>query len=211
MPRGDEIPQGDGGSQAIDPSAPPPRRRELDPGIRDLLREEAEHEARVRAREAGQTAATTASARPAAPLQTPSRTPPQAPSGDDNARRLAEAQARTARLGATPGAVTHRPASRADLLPDVEEINSTLRSPSQGAQPTVSAQDRARQRRNFRIGLAVPVVAALLMLFVYLNADRIRLSLPQTTPAIDSFTATLDQGRFWLDAHLQALVGLFRA
>ncbi len=168
---------------------PAVRRRELDPGIRDLLREEVAHEARLRALESA--------AQPASAV-----------SESDSARRERESRARLARLGdpektaRIPGATPRR-----DLLPDIEETSASLRETSQPEAPV--REDPATRQRNFRIGLALPILAALLVAFVYFNADRIRLSLPQTVPAINSFTGTLDAGRFWLADQMQAVVGYF--
>ena len=72
------------------------------------------------------------------------------------------------------------PASRRDLLPDIEEINSTLRRDKKSAgkqEPETQAQKNASGRR---------VRAAIILLFlavaVYAYADLITSNVPQLAP-----------------------------
>jgi len=95
----------------------PPSRRELDPSIRDLLREEAAREEQARAAEAG------------ASLETQ----PDLGLDDGPDTRTQEARSRMARLRGlsdedetAPAKNTIDPDSRRNLLPDIDEINSSL-------------------------------------------------------------------------------------
>ena len=73
------------------------------------------------------------------------------------------------------------PASRRDLLPDIEEINSTLRRDKKSAgkeQPETQAQKNASGRRGFRAA----IILLLLAVAVYAYADLITSNVPQLAP-----------------------------
>lgn len=181
------------------------RRRELDPAVRDVLREEAEHEAKVRAQQGGGL-----ESQPELGLADPE-------SSTD--RREREARARMARLRGKPtpdsaqdsgdDAQAEEPhaASRRDLLPDIEEINSSLRSRSQRVEMEAEyeAEDPA-VRRNFRRGFTLPIFFAAFGVLLYINAPRIAAQLPQTAPALRGYVGAVDQGRVWLDANVRELI-----
>ncbi|MEC7258846.1 MAG: zinc-ribbon domain-containing protein, partial [Pseudomonadota bacterium] len=89
-----------------------PRQRRLDPGVADILREEARHETRLRATEG-------------ASLESQGDLGLDSVGEDEASKRSQQARDRMARLrGAPPPA--HAGAPRVDLLPDIEEIKSTL-------------------------------------------------------------------------------------
>lgn len=157
------------------------RGRGLDPSVRDILRSEAEREARLR--QAGAT-----------PVET------QAEMTLDAAPRDAERRAALAPSDER----REPPASRRDLLPDIEEITSTLRArPPHGAdmaeaEPAPPSEEAVR-RRGVRIGFFSTLVLAALAAWVYANADLVAEGVPQAAPALEAFTGRVDAGRFWLD------------
>lgn len=102
--------------------------------------------------------------------------------------------------------------ARRELFPDIEEINSTLRSTAERAAaeaeiPEVVLQTR---RRGFRTSFAVIVVFALLLALVYVMAEPIGAALPQFKPPLDGYVAQVDAGRLWLDLRLQDLLAMMQ-
>ena len=181
------------------PETRAPTPRQIDPDVAEILREEAAHESRLRARE-GETLESQGD------LGLDSL-PPSEPS---NAGR--EARDRMARLrGETPPPAPDRPRSR--LLPDVEEINSTLTASDKPApQPTpeqakvdfpVAAPPR---RSGFMRGFSLVLVLAALLVVVYLQADAIAEAVPATAPALQSYVETVNAARLWIDSKLAAYV-----
>jgi predicted Zn finger-like uncharacterized protein len=174
-----------------------PGRRAIDPAIRDILREEAEREARLRRAEAD-------------PVETQAEMPlDEEPQDTHRARRRAEFE--NAEDAFAPAAAAQAGASRRDLLPDIEEINSTLR-PASDAQAELDemededAHRAGRRRRGVRIGFLVTLAVAAALFYVYANADDLAARAPQAAPAIDAFRAQVDDARLWLDGVAQDLV-----
>jgi predicted Zn finger-like uncharacterized protein len=175
---------------------PPPRqRREIDPEVRDILREEAEREARLRQAEA-------------APVETQGEMPLSEEQDDANrARRRAELDA--AKDAFAPDASA--PAAR-DLFPDIDEINSTLRDTRDRSGTEQDATDidtldtAPRRRRGTRIGFLLAIALAAGAAGVYGNTERIALYLPEAAPVLDRFETAVDGARFWLDDLARGLV-----
>lgn len=87
--------------------------------------------------------------------------------------------------------------SRRDLLPDVEQINSSL-APSAEAEPCLAedgAAEHAQARRGFWLGVLVPVVIVLLAVLLYFGANGISRALPVTSPALQSYAGGIDSLR----------------
>lgn len=202
-------------SAPTDPEAPAerPQRRQLDPEIANVLREEAELEARARAAERQ-----SIETQPELGLE-------DGGTLDEAEIRARQARERMARLRGTSVEKTDTVASsaavsaaaaaagntRRDMLPDIEEINSTLRSSSE-PRTSDSGDTRAetdampRARGGFRRGFTWMIVLAALALAVYLYADRIAEMVPQAADPLESYVTLVDAGRAWLDAKvLQAL------
>jgi len=164
----------------------------MDPSITGILREEAEREAQLRAAEnAGM------ESQPDLGLD-------NAP-GDETSRRALQARDRMARMkGENPALLAAAESgSRRGLLPDIEEINSTLRS---GGDPAVSPggsteqqHHPARHKSGFSRGFAIVVLLVLALVMIYANAPKIAEILPQADPYLSSYVALVDQARLWLD------------
>ncbi|SIS64423.1 zinc-ribbon domain-containing protein [Phaeovulum vinaykumarii] len=200
-------PAPDADTEAVAPSeeAPPAPRRSLDPSLMAVLREEAEREARARRREAG--------------------LPEDAPEAEAAADPDAEIAAMMAGSGAYAAEATAPatpvadfpapdpdpepdPPPRRDRLPDIEEINSTLRATSERAGDPVAAdapETVARNRSGFRLGFGLALAVAAAGLGVYASAPQIAARVPALAPALGTFVETIDRGRVWLDAELRAL------
>jgi len=183
---------------------PPVRSRSLDPALSEILREEAEREAALRAKEAE-----SLESQPDLGLQEPRR--PARATETEDAQRGREARDRMARLrGEDPRlAAAAETGKRRELLPDIEEINSTLRASGAGTAPSASQSDphppAPRRRSDFARGFTLSVVAGLLLVLVYDKATVISDTLPQVEPALDSYVAWVDQARLWLDTQVRGM------
>lgn len=173
-PRADET--------AAAPLRQTPPRRELDPALRTLLREEAEREENLRRQEAQ-----IFEQQEEMPLSAPN---PSAASGGS----------------------LRKP--RADLLPDIEEINASLsRAPvapdavvpdiAPAPPPRRTADPTQATRRGQRIGLTLTLGAALLAGLAYAFAPQIIALLPQAEPYLTAYIA-------WADVQRLALEDLMR-
>lgn len=185
------------------PAAPP--RPSLDPEIADVLRQEAEHEARARE-------ADTLESQPELGLSDPE---------SESDRRLLQAKARMRRLRGLPEDTPETaspedpatPGSRRDLLPDIEEINSTLRGSGRGSvrgSAETGAGEAAgptelKRRRGFRLGFGLALLIALAAILAYSNDDRIVASYPQTEPYLTAYVDGANRGRVWLDSQVTNL------
>ena len=194
---------GDFGDAAGGADLPPePGRKTLDPSVSDILREEAEREARLRAAEAGSLESQGELGLDAAP------------SDDELSRRAREARERMARIRGeepAPGASLD-PGTRRGLLPDIDEINSTLRGGGEtgpaakvpGPPITPTPAPQPRRRSGFARGMAVALILGIVLLMTYLHAPRIAQTVPQADPMLSAYVALVDQARLWLDAQAAA-------
>lgn len=190
---------------------PQPARRELDPAIADLLREEAEYEARQRAAEAE------------ADMQTQPDLGLEEPGTDETARRAEEARQRMERRkGPQPDPEPDLPdeddlsehvGSRRELLPDIEEINSSLnaegRKPAQSDDYASPGGDTAavpRKSSGFSGGFILGVLVIALLWSVHVFSAQISEQLPQLAGPLESYSRSIDSGRGWLDTQVKALL-----
>lgn len=178
----------------------PPQRRPLDEGVADILRQEAELEQQARASQAIET-------QPDLGLDnTETETERRAREARERMARLRGEDPRPAEAAATAAAI----GSRRELLPDIDEINSTLRaSDSRNTRPaendeTAGAPIRNPKRSGFRSGFLLMVVLAIGLGVLYVFAPQIAQSVPQTDPYITNFVALVDQARGWLDAQVES-------
>lgn len=177
------------------PAAAAPR-RQLDENLMAILREEAEREAAARRAERARGIEMQPDLGLAAPAPQPSAPPP--------------ARTQAARPQPEP-AETSRPPSRRELLPDIEEINSTLRAtdpPQIAAIAEALAETRARS--GFRTGFALVILVAALLVATYAMAPRIAHNLPASAPAMQAYVSSIDGARVWLDGVVQAMIGTLR-
>jgi predicted Zn finger-like uncharacterized protein len=214
---------------------PMPRRR-LDSSVADLLREEAEREARARAAERRPGLETqpdlgldTAPARAPAPDRTdtvaepPLRrpateappAPPRAAAPQPEPAPAAPAPESDDRLAAIAAAAVAE--SRRGLLPDIEEINSSLRAtsdrrparaddhdvPGQSADPR-QIPDQGKPR-GFSRGFSVTLLIAVLLLALYVFAPALAQSVPAASPVLSGYVSAIDGLRQMLDAQAQNL------
>ena len=173
-----------------------PQRKEIDPAVADILRQEAEHEAEIRDQEN-----TGLESQPDLGFDDSV--------DDEGARRAREARERMARMrGEEIEANTSVAAlgSRRDLLPDIEEINSTLRSTNDRQFAVAENGDApVKKKRGFRFGFITVVLIAIVLAAIYIFAPDIAKAVPQVDPLISNYVSIVDQGRTWLDGQLQGL------
>lgn len=189
------------------PETVSPRRRELDPGITDILREEAEREAAARQAEKS----SGLESQPDLGLDE---------SSEDTAQdRSSAARARMARLrgrkdsDAEPES-SHGP--RSETLPDVDQINSTLRGQQErGEMPeAVDFEDTRERRGGFRFGFLLIVLLCVVLVAVYALAPRIAEMVPAAAPTLTAYVewvnmvrgqinGLVDQGVVWV----QGMIG----
>lgn len=179
------------------PEPTEPQRQELDPAIADILREEAAREADARRREADAAVET----QPDLGLDTAAAAPDQR--AEDTKRRIALLKGEE--IAADKAEITA--ASRSELLPDIEEINSSLRSDAERAAPDAPMEAAAiRSRRSFRTGFFGVLLILALLAVIYIFAPLISNIVPALAPTLDSYVATIDGIRLWIDLKLQSMV-----
>ncbi|GGH35349.1 MJ0042 family finger-like domain-containing protein [Cribrihabitans marinus] len=173
--------------------------RDLDPSISNILRQEAEREAQLRAHEAD-------------PLESQPDLGLEDGGDDEAARRAREARDRMARMrGEDPVAdeALAEAGSRRGLLPDIDEINSTLRNEGETsvvASTDEEAEDRQKRSGGFMRGFVLMILIGVILAVLYLNAAQISASVPQAEPMLNAYVALVDQARVWLDAQMAAIL-----
>ncbi|VDC23276.1 hypothetical protein XINFAN_00970 [Pseudogemmobacter humi] len=184
---------------AEDPAEPaPPPKRELDDAVLSILREEAEHEAEARRAEAQRSASRRAEA------ETEMQTQPELGVDIPPPAALTPAQKRLAMLRGEdeePEPAPARLVARRDLLPDVEEINSTLQPGDSGQDPDseIDALPDLTRRGGFRTGFLMALFLLLVATVVYLAAGSISALVPALKGPLDSYVLFVDNLRLWLN------------
>lgn len=193
----------------------PPAQPGLDPDVASILREEAAYEQAARAAEAEPE-----------PLET--QTDFDLSPALDDPEQQQEARERLSRLrGETVPPATPDPddrqsaqpqqtepvedsvSSRKDLLPDIEEINSSLRPDDPASAPAAVAAVAPSGSSGFRKGFATTVLFALVACAVYLFAPHIIAALPQAEPVITPYVEWVDGMRLWLNDQVQNLLAQY--
>ncbi|WP_157971113.1 zinc ribbon domain-containing protein [Pseudogemmobacter bohemicus] len=193
--------------------APPPVaepvRRELDEAVLSILRDEAEREASVRKAEAQRS--TNRRAEADTGLQSQPELSMPAPTAEQTAQQKRLAMLRGEDLD-EPDPEPSRPMARRDLLPDVEEINSTLQ-PDESRFDLDSEVDSLPDltRGGFRTGFLLAMLALIIAALIYVFSDRIIASIPAAESALQAYVGFIDNLRSWLnslmDQATQAMTG----
>lgn len=198
--------------EAPDTSYQGPTRRELDPAIRDILREEAAREERARQSEMD------------AGLETQQDLGLDA-HDTDTRRRSEESRARMARLRGLPETDPEQttdpedtdppesidPASRRNLLPDIEEINSSL-GPDRvreehGRTDRSEGPEPGEGKSAFRSGFRIAVVLSVVALMLYVFAPRLVDTVPALAGPLGAYVDLVNAGRTGLKDMVEALAG----
>ncbi|QIE46792.1 hypothetical protein G5B38_15370 [Pseudohalocynthiibacter aestuariivivens] len=187
-----------------DPDPVHAQRRRLDPDVTSVLREEAERETQARARESS-----SLESQPDLGLD----------SSEDGAdRRSREAQARMARLRGRPDIDEAEdtseidPTSRRGLLPDIEEINSSLRNDTGSSDQTnpedmyPEADSGVRGGGGFRRGFVLVVLLAAILTLLYVFAPQIGGAVPALADVLGEYVETVNRARVWLNDLIASLM-----
>jgi predicted Zn finger-like uncharacterized protein len=181
------------------PQSSPPQSpaRGLDPALGEILREEAKREASLRA--ADQSQAQTLETQPNLGLD-------DLPENEE-AQRSRQSKDRMARIrGEDPRRLAAEASGlKRGVLPDIEEINSTLRAADSPPPPMSEHMAPAPRKSGFTRGFALAILAVLALVMVYSNAPQIAEILPQADPYLSSYVTWVDQLRLWLDTQVTAL------
>ena len=174
--------------------------RALDDSVLAVLREEAAREVAARRAEEA----------PAIEPQT------EMGLAQDATGLAAAASKRLARLKGTPEPEPAKaPRSRRDMLPAIEEINSTLRATndrrSEGDDAVVETMiEEKPAKAGFGRGFATLVLLAVILVALYVLAPLIGAKVPALAGAAKDYVAAVDAVRVWLDAEIKALVATLR-
>lgn len=181
------------------PVAPAVPRRTMDESLLAVLREEAERETAVRRSETPR------------PLESQPDLGLEETTGAASAAKAV--RDRLARLrGPEPEPETaEKPTARRDLLPDIEEINSTLRASSENrSNETFSTAqgDSAETTSNsgFRLGFSTMLLIAVLLVAVYLFAPKIAAQFPAAEAGLDRYVVSVNAARIWLDGAMREAI-----
>ncbi len=211
--------------EEVSPPPPPrppehePARRELDPAVADILRQEAEAEFEARRKRQSEPL----ESQPDLGLETRDDPMPAAAASapaaeDDAAQRTLDAKRRMARMRGEPEPATEAAAtaaaisSRRELLPDIEEINSTLRNDT--APSGVDADSREelgagggkKPKSGFRRGFMIVLLIAVLLILLYIFAPRISAAVPALEGIMNGYAAMIDGLRAALDGWLKGVL-----
>jgi hypothetical protein len=98
----------------------------------------------------------------------------------------------------------------ASPLPDVDTLGSSLRaSDSPLTQDRVPAPAFYHQA-GFSAGFLSVLIIATLLTGVYVQAGSIAELVPDLTPPLDQYTASIDKARLWLDQQAEQIVILLK-
>ncbi len=97
--------------------------------------------------------------------------------------------------------------SRRELLPDIDDINATLRSDSErDAPPPLPEEEEAQERRGFRFGFFSVLILIGILVAIYAFADQISAAVPALESALNAYVAMVDRLRIWFDVQMQTLL-----
>jgi predicted Zn finger-like uncharacterized protein len=160
----------------------------IDKTVLDVLREEAELEM-------------TARNRPAASLET------QGDLGLTRPTRSKSAPPRSPREEDEPVAV--EPVRRRSLLPDIEELTSTL-EPGRDSRRDGDEDDEdiaSEERRGFRNGLSMVILIAMFLIAIYMLAPLIAAYVPALEGALTQYVTVINDLRAMVSDQLRGLIG----
>ncbi len=191
---GQDLPQTD--MDEAEPDAPAKSRRGLDPETANVLREEAAREADARRAET-----TGVETQPDLGLDD---------TAEHAAAKSATARARMARLRGQESDEAEAAAerSRSERLPDIEEINSTLRATadgdmaSPGSEPTSEVTVKPR-RKGFRAGFLLSVLVIGGGALVYRFTPQIIETVPQSKPYLTAYVAWANEMRVLVNGYVE--------
>lgn len=189
------------------------RRTTADPDALNVIHEEVQHEMRHRDAEAGSIETQTELGLDQSDF---AQTTPS-PEPDDTLQAIqkmrSEAQAEesedAAALAGLAPAQRRSDATKSELLPDIEEINSTLAAapdPVYDEEGNLDVSATTGERRGFRLGFGLMLLLTALLLLFYAYAPAIAERFPQYQAQIEGFVGIIDGLRAALDKAAQSLL-----
>jgi predicted Zn finger-like uncharacterized protein len=180
-------------------AAPLAPRRGMDESLLAVLREEAEREAAVRRAETPR------------PLEQQTDLGLEETTGAASAAKAV--RDRIARLrGPDPAPEEpERPAARRDLLPDIEEINSTLRASGENRAGDVGNLPppplvEPKSGSGFRSGFSLMLLLAVLLVVAYVAAPKIVAQFPAAKGVLEDYVGFVNAARIWLDQAMKSAI-----
>lgn len=173
-----------------------PDQQGLDAGVANILREEAEREAAERSATGGG-------------LEMQPELGLQDAAGETSANvqeRLARLRGQDDAAAATAAAASPGSSKRRDLLPDIEEINSTLSASSQSRTKVEEIEQEKRRRSSFRLGFALTVLLFAAMALVYVYSPKIVEAVPKSESYLAAYVDWINALRVSVDAIMQRAV-----
>ena len=199
-----------GDPEEVDEEGPQPRRLKPSLEAMEILRAEARRERTARQAEAQ----ADMSEQPELDMGTPEKpvrpapaAPDELPSPPHDANPLAGST--EAERVAAAGALARR---GRDLLPDIEEINSTLQPSgpdADGEVPSAPALgvERSGSGPSARVGFALVLFFAALAVLIYAQAPTLIETAPEVEPALSAYVDWVNGIRVWLDQGARSIVG----
>ncbi|MFN4098549.1 MAG: zinc-ribbon domain-containing protein [Pararhodobacter sp.] len=170
----------------------------IDKTVLDVLREEAERELgeRKRLQEGLETQGDLGLTRPSRSKAAPSRI-----YGEDDPAPAPEAPDDKPEVEAEP-------VRRRKLLPDIEELSSTLEpGHERRSSDAAEAEDDADEKRGFRRGLSLVVLVALALILLYVTAPMLAAAVPALAAPLESYVGTVNGLRSGFADLLRNLLG----
>lgn len=170
----------------------------IDKTVLDVLREEAERELgeRKRAQSGLETQGDLGLTRPVRSKAAPSRV-----YGEDDPALDSEAA-----TAPEPAAEAELPISRRKLLPDIEELSSTLEPGSERRDAEDDDEDEG-DASGFRRGLSLVMLVALALIVLYLLAPLLGSAVPALDGALAAYVGLVDGLRLSFAAAIRSLLG----
>ncbi len=189
------------------PAVPP--RAKLDDEVRAVLRDEAERETEARRAEAQRAGSRKAEAEGQMQVQPELGVGPAPAALSPTQRRLAMLKGKDPDA---PPPEPRPPARRSDLLPDVEEINSTLQPGDAAAMDAEvdALPDLTRGGGSFRNGFFLVILLLIIAAAVYVTAPQLAEQFPSMKPYLDSFVAFVDAMRLWLNDKMNSATAMLK-
>lgn len=193
----DEEVEPEGVEDTPEPEPVEPRRRELDEDVTSILQQEAEREVAERASEATENA----------PSQNVGLDDLDKESDDQIQRRMARLRGIDEDHGAAVAAAAIGAGQRKDLLPDIDELNSSLTASADGAtDPDSDEAKEVRQRSGFRLGFVLTIAFFAVLALVYVFAPQIVDTVPALEGVLTGYVDWVNNLRLSVDATMQRVV-----
>lgn len=186
---------GDDIGTPVEPASP---RRDIDPAITQLLREEAQRETALRAQSD-------------IPLETQTEMGLAMPQAQPDISRDTDwvnpaPSSEISDAVSTPLETKVSPPRR-DFFPDIETVSSSLSESTAGQGTTSNDQDNpsSSKRRGFTPGFAFALATIFIAIVIYANAAALAELLPPFKNSLIHYTSWVDTIRLWLDNKVGSL------